>query len=482
MGGLTGGNTTKTSSTNSSAPAGFQAPYINNQFSQAQNVYNANKAIGPYTGQLYAPVTQNQQNAAQGASNFGAGAGSNLVNSGASGLANLFGNASTYSNNATNMAANGTPGANGTDMNALQGYASGNQTANLVSSPLSGALQSAGVNGANSLSNLQGNFGNIANTAMSNPTAGLAADAGTYMNSAPIQGAINSTNAQIRQTLGIDQAANNASEASAGDLNSSRAGAQQALTAQAAGIATGQADSAIQNNAYNTGLSTAANTYMNGLNTANSATANGASSGLNASLGTANLQNNMGQYNTSTQLGAANSALSSQLGYQGLNANTQLNANQQLGQGIFDAGLGTSNVLNGAGTNMNLAGASGTLAQQNAQSQNAANYQAYQNQTQFPYQNLQSYANLVDNPNYTTTTGTQTSQQQGSPLGAALGIAGLLAAPMTGGASAGLLGGAGGLFGASSLGGMAANGIGSLIGGASGASGLASAAGSGLFA
>ena len=466
MGSLFGGGSqttnTNSNSTQTSAPAGLSVGAITTQDQDAYNLLQRQQQGGPFGGPLYAPTNAGQYAAAGQATNFGTGAGATLANTGASSLTGLFGNEGAYSNNAMGMAANGVAGPNAGLMGALDGYGTGATTPSLVSSPLSSALQNAGVAGANTLGSATANLGALANSAQTDATGRITSDAGQYMDSAPIQSAIASTNAGIASTLnettlpGINQAA-----AMGGSLNSSRAGAANAEAQGQAALAEGNADASIENNAFNTGAGTAAGLYSSGLNTALGATGDQATTGLNSALGTANLQNNEGQFTTSNQLSAANSGLANQQAFEGLNANTQLTANSQLGQGIFDASLGTNNVENAASNNENLAGAAGNLQQQNQQAQDTANLDQFQNNQTYNQGILQNYANLVDNPNYQTTngstTGTSTQANSGPGLfgglvGTAAGVGGLL----TGNWSSGLanasnnLGMIGGLFGGGS--------------------------------
>lgn len=431
-----GGQSTSTQNVNSSStqtPADISKGYIQNQFAGAQNNLINQQAQGPFQGQLNAPSTAGEQAAAQQATAYGNGAGQNLIQSGATGLASLYGNAGTYGTNATNLAANGTAAANAGDMATLNGYGSGTQQASLVNGGLSDALNTSATAGTGAINNALTTLGSNSKTALQDPTQQINNDASAYMNNPGLAAQEASTNAGIANTLnettlpGINQSA-----AMGGSLNSSRAGAANAEAQGQAALAEGSADASLINNAYNTGVGTATNTYENGLNTSNSAATSAANAGLGTASTTANLQNNEGQFNATTQLGAANSGITQQLASEGLNANTQLSANAQLGQGVFDAALGTGNVQNGATTNQALSGAAGTLQQSDNQIADTNAAQQFANNTTYNDNALTTYATLVDNPSYTDTTGVNNQASTtpgagyvGTALGTYAGINGL---------------------------------------------------------
>lgn len=325
---------------------------------------------------------------------------------------------------------------------------------------MSAALNQAGITGANNLTNFANDTQNIIAQATSNPTQQLANNAQTYMNSSPVQSAINSTNAQMQQVLNEQTNPSfNRAAAQGGNLNSSRAGMGEAMNNEAEAIAQGSADASILNNAYNTGLGTAANVYNTGLNTGMWGASMGSNAANAAAQGAAGTQlSQAGQ-----QIGAANSGLSNQLQYELGNAQTQLGANSQLGNAVGLGMTGAESAQNLAGQNFGLESGAGALQQQGLQAPLTNALDQWQMNTQCPWQQLDNYWGVVGQPIGTqgTSSGTTTTQNNpnvlGGLVGTGLGIASLF--------------GSGGMFGANG-----AFGTGGFFGGG----GLPSAAGAAL--
>lgn len=383
-----------TQQSSSNAPWGPQQAYLENGFKNAGNIYNMQNGAGAYQGQYYAPLNSTQARAGQQATDFTSGTGSALPYQFYGAAANGIGAQGNYLANASNLASE-TQGPNTGTINALNNYAQGGHLNGVqtVNGGLSAALNQAGTNGANAINGFNQGLSTAASNAASDPTQRLAADAGTYMNSSPVQSAINSTNAGIAQTLneetlpGINRAA-----AQGGDLNSSRAGAANAMAQGQAATAMGSADSSILNNAYNSGLSTANSAYSTGLGAQVAANTNGLNANTNLSQGQQNYQLGQQQGETQTQLGAGESALASQLGYNSLNAQTQLGANAQLGQGVnqgLTAGLDAGTAATG---NYGLGSAVGQQQQ--------ANSQQLDNQALLQWQQANGGAALTANQNF----------------------------------------------------------------------------------
>jgi len=263
---------------------------------------------------------------------------------------------------------------------------------------------------------------------LADPTSGLISQAGQYMNSSPVQSAINSTNAQLQQQLHEQTVPGlNRQAAMGGALNSSRAGMAEAMANEGEGIAQGNADASILNNAYNTGMGTAAGLYSNGLNTANSANMGG----IQGALGTTGQQIGINQFNTGAQLNAANSGLSQQLGFGLGNANTQLAANGQLGTGVGMGFNGATTAGNLAAGNFALGSGGGMLQQAGDQATLNNAYQVNQNFRNQPWQALQNYWGIAGQPLGSQSAGTGSMAQQlppnyaGNALGGAAAGAGL---------------------------------------------------------
>ncbi len=437
MGSLLGGGTTTTNSnqstSSSTSPWAPQATQVQNLFGQAQQNEQQQASNGPYQGNYVAG--QNPYQSAANSNEFN-NAG-NVQNSGNGQL--TLGNgllsqtAPAYVSNADGLYGNSALTANGALTGALSGYATG------TGGGLSSALNSAAISGTQALGSAQSTLGQVQQTGLANQTGTLAADAGQYMNSAPIQSAINSTNAGIAQTLdeqtepGLNQAA-----AAGGSVNSSRAGAASAEAQGQAALAQGTADASIQNNAYNTGLGTALSSYESGLNSANSAATAAGSLGNSSSLGTAGLQT-----------GAASTGLSQNLNYGEDSFQNALGANAQLGAGINYA----NSTLNSGASNL----ATGAQMQQGAGTSQYGTDQAgltnaidqYTGSNNYMSGVLGQYQGLISG-NYGsqstgTSSGTTTQQQPQNILGslAGIGLAGAGLYSDFGGSSA-----LGGLFGA----------------------------------
>lgn len=395
------------SSSGSVAPWYPQQQPIQNGISQAQGVYAMRQGEGPYTGQMVAGSNPYTDNAVQYGTEFanqGNTVGNGLFATG-SGLSSA---AQPYVNNAANMAQNGIAGPNQGLSNTLQGYGTGAQTIQGASSGLSGSLNQAAINGAQGLQGFQNTLSQAANQGLANPTQQIEQNAQAYANSPQVQASLTATNNAINQTLNQQTLpTQNQQEAQAGALNSSRSGMAQGMAQQAAATAEGQADASIQNNAYNTGMSEAGSLYSSGLNTATNASMYGYNDLANNANTQAQQQIGLGEANATNQLSAANAGLGQNLNYETANANTQLNANAQLGnattQGLQYQTTGLQN-----GINMyNLASAAGTLDQTTQQSNDTNAYDMWQNQNTYGQNILQNYMGIVGAPY-----GTQSVNQQ----------------------------------------------------------------------
>jgi hypothetical protein len=447
MGSIFGGGTTtqQTQSQTSQEPWPAQQPYELYGFGQAQQDYTNGVANGPYSGQYVAGPNGYQTTAEGQGNSYATGYGASLPNSIAAGVSGLYGASTPYVNNASGLATSGIAGPNSNLMNTLMGYATGSNSS--VNPMLSAALNQAGITGANNLTNFSNDEQNIINQAISNPTQQLAANAGTYMNSSPVQSAINSTNAEMQQVLNEQTNPSfNRQASSEGNLNSSRAGMGEAMNNEAEAIAQGSADASLLNNAYNTGLGTAANVYNTGLNTGMWGSSMGANASNSAAEGAAGTQLNQ----AATQLGAANSGLNNNLNYELGSANTQLGANNQLGNAVGLGMTGATTAGNLAAGDFGLEGDVGGLYQQGQQASDTNALEQWQGNTQYPWSQLDNYWGITGQPlGYEgTSSGTTTTTQPTNVLGGLLGL-GLTGASLFGGNGMfpGTIGSLGGLFG-----------------------------------
>lgn len=387
-------------------------------------------ANGPYTGNYVAGQNQMQTDAQKQAAAYGLGTGSNLVDNAAGTSGSLTANAGLYGSNAAHMAANGTQGPNRGVMNNLNSYASGNGMAGVqtMNPGLSAALNSAATQGAHAIGGFNSGISGIMNSAQADPTQGIINSAQQYANSGQTQSALDNVNRQIDQTLNEQTNPSfNRQAAAGGMLNSSRAGMGEAMNNENAAIAKGNADSAILNNAYNTGLSTAASQHTSGLNTALSAGLGGLSGNTALAQGNQNTQ-------LATQLGEANSqnaaattALGQQLNYQGLNANTQLAGNAQLGSGV-STGLAAANTAGTlAANNYSLGSAAGSAQQAGDQAGLVNAYQQWNGNNTYNSDVLNRYMGVVGTSNWGTN-GTSSGTQTGPSSALANGLGGAAAA------------------------------------------------------
>jgi hypothetical protein len=344
-----------------------------------------------------------------------------------------MGAANPYVANASAMASNGTPGPNAGVMNNLNSYASGNGMAGVqgMNQGLSSALNNAATTGANAIGGYNAGLSGVMGSAQQDSTAGIIGDAGQYVNSSPTQDAIGNVNRQIDQTLNEQtNPGMNRQAAAGGNLNSSRAGAAEAMNNENAAIAKGNADSQITNNAYNTGVATAASQHTAGLNTALSAAEGGLAGNTALAQGNQNTQLATQLGETNSQIQAGNTAMGQQTSANSLNANTQLNANAQLGTAAGMGINGAASATNDATANFGLGQAAGQ--QQQTFDQNALNnsYQQWQMGNTYNQNVLNDFMGVVGSGNWggssaTAQQSTLPTNLAGNALGGAAVGAGL---------------------------------------------------------
>jgi hypothetical protein len=226
-----GGTTTQTN-----APWAEQTPYLKEAFSAAQGIYNNQKGTPYFQGDLYAGLNGVQQGAIQGTQDWTGGMGGQLVN-GASGAAlGSMGNATMAGQNAQNFA-NGnfgvTSGANGAVINGVNGTALGGM----------GQLGSAvgATNGALGM-------------ASSDPTQGNIQAAGQYANNPYLQSQIDAAGNDAVTALGRNLVGLNNQASAGGNLNSSRAGAAEAVMRQGTADQIARTSADMRSAAYQNGL------------------------------------------------------------------------------------------------------------------------------------------------------------------------------------------------------------------------------------
>lgn len=296
------GSSKRKSTTNSTTkPLDWQENDIKNIFNNANNLYDQQNSQGAPNYDIYQSLNGNQQNALSSMlqNSTGQNDAGNAIMQAGTGVAGALGSGQSALNQASGNAASGAAG------NFDHGTTS-------VSSLLSGL---AGVNANTSQSALSSALG-LAGT---NATAQNAADAASYANSSGVQNAIKDTIAQsndLYQRTALPSL--NAAAQAGGNLNSSRAGAAQAVSDGLQENRNAATASNMWNNAYQQGLSTAESARQSNLSGLLSS-AGTALNGLNLSLAGQNAANDQTNANNSTAL----------------NWNNQLN---NAGNGLVNAG------------------------------------------------------------------------------------------------------------------------------------------------
>lgn len=436
IGALAGGSKQTTTQTQdqSRTPWGPQQPPLQNALNDATNVYNQRQQQGPYTGQLYAGLTGLQNDALGAANSWATKQGAGLATNDSNAASALTSQAGNYAGIAGRLANYNQPGPDGTLSGVIGNVATG-QTG--LNPQLSGALNAAAIGGAQTIGGYNSGLTGVMNSAAKDPTQQLTQDATSYMNSAPVQGAINNVNSQINQTLTEQTVPGlNRQAAMGGNLNSSRAGMAEAQANQGAALAMGNADSSILNNAYNTGLQTAANQRTVGLQAGLGA----ASAGINDNTTLANTAGNQQLNAANQQLTAANAGLTQNLNYQKQNVDTQLAGNQQLGQGLLYGNMLGNSAGGLAGQNVDLLAGAGGLQQKDNQGNLNQNYAQYQLKNDYGQGILNDYMKTATAPQgYYQQDGTQQTTPPTNQLSAIGGAANMVGAQFApGGALSGL--------------------------------------------
>jgi len=260
-----------------------QSPFLKSGWQQAQNTLNSQMSTPWYQGPTFAGLNSTQMQGINNATNFATGAGH--------GMADASGSASMANVNAGSLF-----GSNAQD---------------------------------------------LYNKSLVDPTQSIIDNAGKYAANPFADGMIDSASRDIARSLGEDvipgiQGAN----INAGGINSSRAGAMEAVATRGAADRIGDISSNIRGGLFNTGL------------------------------GMSQAQHNQGMTDA-------------------------LNANSQIGSAYANGinGLGAAHQMNFANADA-LASAGGQL-QQNAQGQMDADFSTWNNQQQFPWQKLSNYMGVI---------------------------------------------------------------------------------------
>lgn len=410
------GSSKRKSTTNSTTkPLDWQENDIKNIFNNANNLYDQQNSQGAPNYDTYQSLNGNQQNALSSMlqNSTGQNDAGNAIMKAGTGVVGALGSGQSALNQASGNAASGAAGNfdHGTTSvsSLLSGLAGGN--ANTAQSALSSALGLAGTNA----------------------TAQNAADAASYANSSGVQNAIKDTIAQSndlyqRTTL----PSLNAAAQAGGNLNSSRAGAAQAVSDGLQENRNAATASNMWNNAFQQGLSTAESARQSNLSGLLSS-AGTALNGLNLSLAGQNAANNQTNANNSTAL----------------NWNSQLNS---AGNGLVNAGQTGASVAS-TGQDMSdqatkNALTAGTIQQTDAQSAADAKLNNELQQKQYYWSLLNNLYGIEGANNWGQRSNSTTTEKSTPSLGQMIQggigtLAGLTGSVMTGGASSllsGLLG------------------------------------------
>lgn len=404
------GSSKRKSTTNSTTkPLDWQENDIKNIFNNANNLYDQQNSQGAPNYDTYQSLNGNQQNALSSMlqNSTGQNDAGNAIMQAGTGVVGSLGSGQSALNKASGNAASGAAGNfdHGTTSvsSLLSGLAGGH--ASTAQSALSSALGLAGTNA----------------------TAQNAADAANYANSSGVQNAIKDTLAQSndlyqRTTL----PSLNAAAQAGGNLNSSRAGAAQAVSDGLQENRNAATASNMWNNAYQQGLSTAESARQSNLSGLLSS-AGTALNGLNLSLAGQNAANDQTNANNSTAL----------------NWNSQLNS---AGNGLVNAGQTGASVAS-AGQDIadqatKNALTAGTVQQTDAQSAADARLNNELQQKQFYWSLLNNLYGIEGANNWgqksNSTTITKSTPSVGQMIQGGIGtLAGLGSSLMTGGLGGG---------------------------------------------
>lgn len=376
-----GSSKTKTrqqsTSTTTSGPTSEQSSDIRNIFNQANNLYNTQQSEGAPNYNTYAPLNGTETQ-------------------GLSDAVNSAQNALPVGNNLTNLGsaiANATASTGTGALNTAAGAASAGVGGNFDkgTNDVSQSLMGLAGKGTGTTSSALGSLLPLAST---DPTSTIASNAGTYANNSAVQNLIKNANAFSDNLFNYQTGTNmNAEAVNGGNLNSSRAGAAQAVADALQSQKDAETASDIENNAYTQGLDTAKDTWGTQL----SSLANAASLGndtSNLALSGQTASNSLSNQNNTTLLDYINQLAN--IGNDNVNA-------ANTGSGIATSG---QSMADQAATDEYNAG---NVYQTNQQSANDANLTNQENQRQYYWDLLNNLYNLEGNNLLGTTETTNAS-------------------------------------------------------------------------
>lgn len=371
-----------------------QGTAIQGALTGAQSVYDARTAAGPYQGDMIAGRNPYTAQVSISAGQYANGEGQTAIANAGRIAGDGVGAMTPYLDHATYIASQGLgTTANGALTGALSNIGSGSQA--IVRPALSDALHSAATAGAGSIGSYDAGLASIMDNAQADPTAAITQSAKSYMDNGATQAMLDNVNGQIDKTL--NETTNpglNRQASMGGSLNSSRSAMAEAMANRDAALAKGNADAQILNNAYNTGLSTAANQRTAGMNTALAAGTAGLYGNTSLALGTGN-QDISG---TQTQIGAATAGLSADTARDTANSSARIAGNAQLLSGVNTGLTANQQQQTLAAGNASLLSNAGILQQSTDQADLTNAYQKWQNGNQYQQGVLNDYMSNVTKP------------------------------------------------------------------------------------
>lgn len=378
LGGVMGSQKSGESSTStSSAPWEAQQPYMTQGFEQAKTNLDERLANPLPTGPWVTPENQVQKDATAGIVDAGMAAPGNFGTWNGVG-STLAGGAPSYLNTAQDIASNGIGSTDKSATEMMRQYAlTGSMPgASPGADPaLRGATTSAATTGLGSVGQAQGVAQGVAERA-ADPNAGInaAVNGGTtFANSAGLNEQIDAASRDVMRNLneneirGIRQNAN-----ATGGANSSRAGAAEAIATRGAADRVGDIAAQMRGAAYSQGGSLGAGTFAAGLTAGNGAASNLNTNGAvggNLATTVTGQQQQQGQFDTTSRLGAGSGATAQDLAVATSDAAARLGGNAQVGSGLTTGLNASTTALNGTLTGLGAAQGAGTFTQQQDQAQ-----------------------------------------------------------------------------------------------------------------
>lgn len=402
-----GGEQSGGTQTQNRAPWSTQAGYLDTAFQNAQQNYDYGKGRGTYGGTIIAGPTQQTQQGIDYLTNTSNGQGAQLAQGVGDASLGALSAIPQYQQNAQQMFQQGGGALNGTAQNVLTNAANG-QTAAMGANGVAGQGAQTGA-----VSNAQG----ILASTQGDTNAALRQAANGYVNSDVVQGTVDNALRDVSRNLNEETLPGlNARATAGGNLNSARAGAAEAVARRGAEDRAADVAAGIRQDAYNTGLQTALANQGQQQQTALGANQQIASTGT----AMANTGEQARQFDTTSATGAAQSLGALDLQNRQLGTQTQLAANQQLGNagqmGITGA-QAASGLIDANGGRLLTAG----QAQQQADQTTAdAAYEQWNRQYAQNNQLLKDYYGIVGSQNWGSE-GESSSTLPANPMGAALG-------------------------------------------------------------